>query len=209
MDHVERRALGPYHHDMEPTIAAVTSQGYEGPLAEFSALREEIQERVRAQQQLFSLQLTLAGAVFGFAISRPGMTALLLIVPFSSYLLCGRLIAQHFGTLRVAKYIKEELSRQVPGGLRWEAWLEQQQRRHPHPLGSALPLLFTFVGASVLALGWTIGYVFVRDGVDVLPRLGLVTVWLVGLTTAGLSTMLVLQMVGHLPVRSWEQTGLS
>jgi len=73
----------------------------------------------------------------------------------------------------------------------------------------ALPLLFTFVGASLLALGWTIEYVFVRDGVAVLPRIGLVTVWLVGLATAGLSTVLVLQMAERLPVRSWEQTGLS
>jgi hypothetical protein len=111
--------------------------------------------------------------------------------------------------LRVAKYIKEELSGQVPGGLRWEEWLERQQRRRPHFLGAALPLLFTFVGASVLALGWTIGYVFVRDGMDFLPRLGLVILWLVGLATAGLSTMLLLQMAGRLPVRSWEQTGLS
>ena len=143
-----------------------------GPLAEFSALREEIQERVKAQQHMLSLQLTLSGAVFGFSISRPGMIALLLIVPFSSYLLCGRLVAHHFGTLRVAKYIREELNGQVPGGLRWEEWLERQQCRRPHFLGSALPLLLTFVGASVLALGWTIGYVFVRDGIDVLPRTG-------------------------------------
>jgi hypothetical protein len=51
----------------------------------------------RAQLQFLSLQLTLSGAVFGFAISRTGMTGLLLIVPFSSYLLCGRLVSQHFG----------------------------------------------------------------------------------------------------------------
>lgn len=185
------------------------TQGYDGPLTEFSALRDEIQERVKSQQHMLSLQLTLAAAVFGFAISRAGMTALLLIVPFSSYLLCGRLVAHHFGTLRVAKYIKEELSGRVPGGLRWEHWLSEQQRRRPHFLGSTLPLLLTFVGASVLALAWTTGYVFARDGVAGFPRVGLVVLWILGLVAAGLSTMLVLQMSDRLPVRSWNQTGLS
>jgi hypothetical protein len=191
------------------TISAQPSQGFDGPLAEFAALRDEIQERVKGQGQLLSLQITLAGAVFGFAISRPGMTALLLIVPFSSYLLCGRLVALHFGTLRVAKYIKEELSCKVPGGLRWEEWLERTQRRRPHFLGFALPLLLTFVGASVLALAWTVDFVFAGGGMAVIQRIGLELLWFVGLGTAGLSTMLLLQMAGRLPVNSWEQTGVS
>lgn len=194
---------------MSQTTHVLAGPGFDGPLAEFAALRDEIQERVKAQQQMLSLQITLSGAVFGFAISRAGLTALLLIVPFSSYLLCGRLVAQHFGTLRVAKYIKEELSGQVPGGLRWEEWLEQQQQRRPHFLGSALPLLLTFVGASLLALAWTTGFVFVNGEIAVIQRLGLVVLWLVGLAAAGLSTMLILQMTGRLPVRTWEQTGLS
>lgn len=194
---------------MTQTTPALATQGFDGPLAEYSALRDEIQERVKAQQQMLSLQITLSGAVFGFAISRPGLTALLLIVPFSSYLFCGRLVAQHFGTLRVAKYIKEELSGRVPGGLRWEEWLEQQQRRRPHFLGSTLPLLLTFVGASLLALGWTADYVFVHANVAIASRFGLAVLWLVGVAAAGLSTVLVLQMAGRLPVRTWEQTGLS
>lgn len=193
---------------MSSTIPPVAPQGFDGPLTEFSALRDEIQERVRAQGHLLSIQLTLASAVFGFAVSRSGMTALLLIVPFSSYLLCGRLVAQHFGTLRVATYIREELSGRVPGGLGWEAWLAGRQRR-PHFLGSPLPLLLTFVGASVLALSWTAGYVFVRDGLAVVPRVGLVVLWVLGLAASGLSTVLVLQMTGRVSVRSWERAGLS
>lgn len=180
---------------------------FEGPLAEFAALREEIQERVRAQGQLLSLQLTVSAAVFGFAVTQSGMIILLLIVPFTSYLLCGRLVAQHFGTHRVAKYIMEELSNRVPGGLRWEEWL----RRHsssPHLLGSTLPLLLTFVGTGVLSLAWTAEYVF-RNSVVVGPRIGLIVLWCLGLVATGLSTVLVLQMSGRLPVRSWEQTGLS
>lgn len=181
--------------------------GFEGPLAEFAALREEIQERVRAQQQLLSLQLTVSAAVFGFAITQAGMTILLLIVPFSSYLLCGRLVAQHFGTLRVAKYIMEELSGRIPGGLHWEQWLRRQSSS-PHLLGFTLPLLLTFVGTGVLSLAWTAGSVL-RDSVVVAPRVGLMVLWFLGLVATGLSTVLVLQMSGRLPVRSWEETGLS
>ncbi|MFJ6674667.1 hypothetical protein ACIQMJ_26515 [Actinosynnema sp. NPDC091369] len=184
-------------------------EGTEGPLAEYSALRDEIQDRVKAQQHLLTLQLTFTSAIFGFAITRPGMTALLLIVPFGSYLLCGRLVAQHFGTLRVATYIKEELSGRVPGGLLWERWLEDRQGRRPHFLGSTLPLLFTFAGASVLALGWAAGYVFGRHGVEVPARLGLGAFWLVGLAAAVACVVLVLQMTNRMPVRSWAQTGLS
>jgi hypothetical protein len=194
---------------MLSTSPKAPTESFDGALAEFSALRDEIQERVKAQQHMLSLQLTLAAAVFGFAISRPGMTALLLIVPFSSYLLCGRLVANHFGTLRVAKYIREDLSARVPGGLLWERWLEQQQKRRPHFLGLTLPLLLTFVGASTLALAWTIGYVFARDDVAAFSHFGLASLWILGLAATGLSTMLVLQMTDRLPVSSWNQTGLS
>ncbi|MFE2756340.1 hypothetical protein ACFXGA_30510 [Actinosynnema sp. NPDC059335] len=181
----------------------------DGPLAEFAALRDEIQDRVKAQQQMLSLQLTFTGAIFGFALTRPGMTALLLIVPFGSYLLCGRLVAQHFGTLRVAEYIKEELSDRVRGGLGWERWLEERQRRRPHFLGSTLPLLITFTGAGVLALGWTAGYVFGRHDVSAPACLGLGAFWLLGVAAAVACTVLVLQMANRLPVRGWAQTGLS
>jgi hypothetical protein len=194
---------------MQPhNVPALHDGGYEGPLAEFSALRDEIQERVKAQQQILTLQLTISGGVFGFAISQRGMTALLLIVPLSSYLLCGRLVAQHFGTIRVAQYIAEELDGRVPGGLGWERWL-RQRTRSPHLLGFALPHLLTFAGAGLLALGWTFGYVFLRDDIGIGPRLGLVSTWFLGVVAAALSTTLVLQMARLLPVRSWEQTGLS
>jgi hypothetical protein len=186
----------------------VDADGSEGPTAEFVALRDEIQERFKAQQNLLSLQLTLTGTVFGFAISQRGLTALLLIVPFSSYLLCGRLVAQHFAGQKVAQYITEELSSRVQGRLGWEQWLRNSQRR-PHVLGSTLPLLLTFVGASVLALAWTVGFVFLRGGVPAGPHMGMVVLWLFGLAATGLSTTLVLQMAGRLPGGSWERASLS
>lgn len=195
---------------MASSAATSLMQACEGPLAEFAALRAEIQDRVRAQQQMLSLQLTLTGTVFGFTISRPSMIALLLIVPFSSYLLCARLVAQHFGILIVAKYIREELSGQVPGGLGWEQWL--QTRRHARPyyfLGLGLPLLLTFVGSGVLALGWAAGFVLTSHNLTAISRAGLIMVWLAGPTATALSAIMVLQMARQLPYRKWEQGGPS
>jgi hypothetical protein len=179
----------------------------DGPLLEFVALREEILDRVRGQQQLFTLQLTVSAMIFGFALSRPGLTAVMLIVPFSSYLLCGRLVAQHFGTARVAEYIMDHLSARVPGGLHWEAWLRSKPTK-PHALGSLLPHLFTFTGAGVLALVSTIGFVFGAHGTGTATRVGLIAVWGLGLAATGLTTILVLQMTGRAPIRSWTQAGL-
>jgi hypothetical protein len=183
------------------------NEGLEGALAEFSALRQEILERVKAQQQLLTLQLTVTATIFGFAISQQDMAAVMLIVPFSSYLLCGRLVSQHFGTVRVAEFIREHLSKRVPGGLHWETWLQQSHPK-PHLLGSLLPLLLTFGGASVLALASTLGYVFGGSGMDMGFRVGLTVVWAVGLAAAVLSVMLVLQMTGRAPIRAWRETGL-
>ncbi|WP_158603499.1 hypothetical protein [Micromonospora radicis] len=39
--------------------------GLDGPLAEFSALREEILARIQTQHQILSLQLTVTAAIFG------------------------------------------------------------------------------------------------------------------------------------------------
>jgi hypothetical protein len=160
---------------------------------------------------MFALQLTIAIAIFGFAISRAEMTALFIIIPFSSYLLCGRIVALHFGTVRVAEYIREELSDRVPGGLQWEKWLIEHpddRNRRPHFLGSVLPLLLTFVGSSVLALGVSFGYVYIRDGVGIFPRVGLIVVWLVGLGAGCLSTWLILLMTGRVQTISWRRAGL-
>ena len=51
--------------EVETIDQAVGVQRCDGALAEFMALREEIQERFRANQQLLSIQLTLTAAVFG------------------------------------------------------------------------------------------------------------------------------------------------
>jgi hypothetical protein len=101
--------------------------GHEGPLAEFVALRQEIERRNVVQHALFVLQLTSAGAIFSFTLSGKAHAGFLLIIPVSAYMLCARYVEQQFGIQRAASYIKNELSDRVPGGLGWEAW----QVRHP------------------------------------------------------------------------------
>jgi hypothetical protein len=168
------------------------AQGFEGPLAEFSALRQEIDERVRTQNQLLTLQLTFCGAVFAFAISRAGMIALLLVVPVVSQLLCGRLVAQHFGTLQASRYIREELAERIPGGLGWEQW-RIGNTRGLHMLGSTIPLFLTFVGSSLVALAWTSRLAFVTGDVGWAARAGLILIWLTGLFATSMSAMLLTQ----------------
>jgi hypothetical protein len=167
--------------------------GSEGPLAEFAALRQEIDDRVKAQHQILTLQLTTSGAIFGFVLSQSGITAMLLIIPLTSYLLCGRLVSQHFGTLLVAQYVREELSAKVSGGLGWEQWILADRRR-VRLQGSILPPLLTFPGSGVLALGWTSGFVLSRVAPGSPSGIGYLVVWLVGATVTILSVALILRM---------------
>ena len=55
--------------------------GSDGPLAEFTALRQEIERRNVVQHGLFALQLTSAGAIFSFALSGSGRSGFLLNCP--------------------------------------------------------------------------------------------------------------------------------
>jgi hypothetical protein len=65
-------------------------EGFEGPLAEYSAREEEIAARKARQHNIFTVQLTTAGAIFSFALGAPGNRGLLLRVPVTSFLLASR-----------------------------------------------------------------------------------------------------------------------
>src|SRR5690349_8131547 len=126
----------------------------EGPLAEFAALREEIDSHWKAQVQLFSLQLTITGAILSFAISRQNLLGLLLIVPYSSYLIGALYVQLEASTLVMGEYIRDILSDRVPGGLQWEAWWRARDRRSERLHGWTLPMLIAFPGSGSLALTW-------------------------------------------------------
>jgi hypothetical protein len=166
------------------------ADNHEGALAEFNALRIEIDSRYKYQQQILGLQLTLSSAVFAFGLSEPAPLGILMIVPLSSYLLCGRYVGQRTAIRWTSRYILEKLSPRVPGGLEWSRW-SAENRRPDRLFDWYLPLLLCFPGASILALGWTTGLVFVPEGRSGWTTAGLVTVWVAGLFASVASTYLL------------------
>ncbi len=101
---------------------AEEAQEHAGPLAEFVALRTEIERRSTIQWHVLALQITIAGAIFGFALSGTRREALLLVIPMTTYMTFGRYITHAVFITLIGKYIHTELSPRVPGGLRWERW---------------------------------------------------------------------------------------
>ncbi|MEU1205338.1 hypothetical protein [Nocardia sp. NPDC005825] len=162
-----------------------------GPLAEFTALRAEVDRRGTLQQGLFVLQLTAAGAIFSFALSDPARVRFLLILPLTSYALCGRYCLQHWGIARVGAYVRDSLSARVPGGLLWESWIE----RYPADMrliGWVNPFYLAFPGASTLALMWVAPHVFTgRDGLSLPGRIGFSGIWAAGAITTALSVYMI------------------
>src|SRR5947207_5767304 len=125
-------------------MAEAPLQGFEGPLAEYGKLRDEIESRSARQQNLVTTQLTIAGAVFGFALANAARTPLLLVIPIMSYLLCTITISQARWVGLVSAYISLYLSDKIPGGLYWETWVHNPKVRRRSLW--TLPMLLTFPG---------------------------------------------------------------
>lgn len=79
-------------------------KGNDGPLAEFVALRAEILQYNQQQNQILALQLTIAEAAFGIAISYPRLAGILMIVPVISYSLCAQYLASGMSIIEIALY---------------------------------------------------------------------------------------------------------
>jgi hypothetical protein len=162
---------------------------YDGALAEFATLRTEIDSRSKFQQQILALQLTLTSTIFALGLSRPVPVGILMIVPLSSYLLCGRFVGQRTAIRWASRYIVERLSPRVPGGLGWTRWTAEN-RRPDRLFDWFIPLIICFPGASLLALGWTANLVFGTSHA-VWVTVGLIVVWLAGLFAAAMSVYLL------------------
>lgn len=93
-----------------------------GPLAEFVALRAEVERRATVQWNVMALQIGIAGAVFGFALSAPRREILLLVVPIATYMTFGRYVSEVVYINQLGRYIRTDLTARVPGGLHWEEW---------------------------------------------------------------------------------------
>ncbi|MEV4313421.1 hypothetical protein [Actinocrispum sp. NPDC049592] len=169
----------------------------QGPLAEFAALRAEIERRSNHQHNLIALQITSAGTLFAFAMSSGGRSALLLILPVTSYMLTARYISYYYGIRLVADYISLVLSPRVGGSLGWEDWRQENLHRHyDRALTMVNPLYIVFPGTALLALLTTLWFALGSDGRSFgwFGAIGFGGAWLLGGTLSGLSLRLILQI---------------
>jgi hypothetical protein len=95
-------------------------------LAEYAALRAETERRATVQWHIFALQVTSAGAITSLAIAAAGTVALLLLVPFVSYMLGNRYLLHDAHLKLIRTYIRDSLSSRLSGHLQWEGWRDQE-----------------------------------------------------------------------------------
>jgi hypothetical protein len=165
--------------------------GAEGPLAEFAALRAEIDRRSTSQLNVLLFQLTSAGAVLSFSLASPGPRSFfLLTLPITSFLLGTRYVTIGAGIELIGDYIRINLSPRVPGGLQWQKWILEQ----PSIMGRIRffhPILVAFPAISAAVLVWALPQILTtRLGIDSFGRVGLMLIWCIDLAaTVALSVM--------------------
>jgi hypothetical protein len=187
---------------MERLAEMADAHGYEGPLAEFVALRQEIESRSNRQQPFQTLQLTATAGIFGLALTSRELAPLLLTIPLISYALCGRVVAQQYGIAKCGTYIHDELSRRVPGGFRWEQWLRKLP--NDQSVNWTMPMAVTFPGVSAVTLIWATSFVFARAAPSPPGRLALIVLWIVGLGCTLASVYRIIRVAMKQP---WEFPG--
>jgi hypothetical protein len=109
-------------------------------LAEYAALRSETERRSTIQWNVFALQIASAGAIISLAIASATNSALLLVVPLTSYMLGNRYLLHDFHVKLIHRYVRDSLSNRLSGNLRWEAWRERElDRKRLRGAGSRRP----------------------------------------------------------------------
>jgi hypothetical protein len=122
-------------------------------LAEFSALRDEMLQKISTGWTIFVFQLTTSGVVFSFALTGTSRAGFLLIIPIISYILASQYLRNLHGMREIGTYIRVELSPRVPGGLKWEEWhIRRPTDRDKFVLLS--PASIAFPGVSFIALAF-------------------------------------------------------
>jgi hypothetical protein len=161
----------------------------EGPLAEYAVLPQEVTARLGFMHQLMALQLTITGTIVAVSFSASGRLDLLLVLPWTSYLLCGRYISQEYGIDRIGEYHQWHLARIIPGSLGWEKWMVDHPRRFAI-LGWRIPLIVAFPGAAIFALALSAKQVFEVRQYSVIA-VALIILWSVGVILTILSIITI------------------
>jgi len=169
-------------------------------LAEYSALRNEILQRMGFQWSIFALQLTAAGVIFSFSLSSSSHTGFLLIIPIATYVLSGRYLAVYLGIRNISAYIREVLEPKANGQLNWEGWCAMQQPR-ARPLTLLNPLFLAFPGIAVAALVWVAPYVWGHP-LSAGTRILIASTWFIGIAVTGLS----FHLIGRIATYYWRRT---
>ena len=120
-------------------------------LAEYTALRTEVDRRATVQWNVLALQLTSAGVIASLALSRASQVALLLVIPLSSYMLGSRYILHDFHLKLISRYIRDSLSERLGGHLAWESWKLSQLTADTGPRGWLTPTAWNLLHPTQLA----------------------------------------------------------
>jgi hypothetical protein len=120
-------------------------------LAEYAALRAEVDRRATVQWNVLALQLTSTGIIASLAISHASEIALLLVIPLSSYMLGSRYILHDFHLKLISRYIRDSLSGRLGGHLAWERWKISQVTPKTGPQGWLKPTAWNLLHPTRLA----------------------------------------------------------
>lgn len=179
-----------------------TSDTESSAFAEYTSLRQEIATRKGTENTILTLQITIAGALYSFALSGPGRLGFLLIVPFTTYMLFNRFAQQYYGVLNAQRYITDVLSPRVKGGFGWDEWRVAHgihTRSGTHALVglavAASTSVITFPAVSAVALLWTIPFTFFpQEHRPVAESVGLAAAWLAGVLATSLAGQIGLRL---------------
>jgi hypothetical protein len=120
-------------------------------LAEYVALRAEVDRRATVQWNVLALQLTSTGVIASLAISHASEIGLLLVIPLSSYMLGSRYILHDFHMKLISRYIRDSLSERLGGNLAWESWKISQITSDTGPRGWLTPTAWNLLHPTRLA----------------------------------------------------------
>ncbi len=129
-------------------------------LAEYGALRTEVDRRANTQWNILALQVTSTGVIASLALSHVSDIALLLIIPLSSYMLGSRYVLHDYHIKLINRYIRDSLSSRLGGHLAWENWkisqiapdIQPQRWLTPTAWNRLHPTRLAFEGVASLAL---------------------------------------------------------